>query len=345
MKFLLTWPAARFSTWDVANGISKALKDQGHVVEDYLLYRRLTLMGHAMEAELPEGKTINPYELSLLASESLPYRVITTRPDWVLVVNGIALHPNALWAIRSIGARIAIWFTEAPYDTVESRELGLAKFANIAFVNEVTSVGLFQDLMAQNGGGQAVYLPHAYDPGVHVPRNGEVKLEHDVVMVGSGFEDRVALLQAIDWTGIDLCLAGLWPGITEPQRMAKYVKYGCIDNEETARLYRSSRIGLNLHRHAPGAESANPRTYELAACGLFQICDRRAEVVRIFGDAVPTFEPGSALEAAVLIRHYLAPGMEGERERMAHRARELVAPHTFAVRAKTIVETLEKYER
>src|SRR4030095_14464235 len=83
-------------------------------------------------------------------------------------------------------------------------------------------------------------------------------------------------------------------------------------SETAAGLYRRARIGLNLHRSSKRygrgaervahAESANPRTYELAACGLFQVSDVRLEIYELFGDAVPMVDM-SNLERTV--RAYL----------------------------------------
>ena len=109
--------------------------------------------------------------------------------------------------------------------------------------------------------------------------NGEAPA-HDVVFVGTGFDSRVALLSAVDWSGIDLGLYGACgPTCRRSTRWRPFVRAGLVDNARTGALYRKARIGLNLYRGTGGApaESLNPRAYELAADGVFTVAQPRAE--------------------------------------------------------------------
>lgn len=339
MKILLIFPSAEFATYDVATGIKAGLASLGYEVVDYRLYRRLQLMHRGLAQMAPEGKLPKRELTALHASEALPYKAITEGTRWVLAINGNSLHPNALWALRRIGVKVAIWFTEAPYETSEVAELYLARFADLAFVNERTSVKDFQRILDEHTGGRAIYLPHAYNPEVHHSPEGEIlNNKHDVVLVGTGFLDRQWLLERIDWTGIDLCLGGLWPYVEPPHELAYYLKYSCLDNRDTVQLYHGAKIVLNPHRWADGAESTNPRTYEVAACGTFQIADRRKEILEIFGDSIPQYEPGVPWQLEALIRHYLED--DKGRKAKAEMARRRVQPHTFEARAKTILENI-----
>jgi spore maturation protein CgeB len=120
------------------------------------------------------------------------------------------------------------------------------------------------------------------------------------------------------------------------------------ENATTAALYRRAKIGLNLHRTSKGfgrgapriahAESLNPRAYELAASGCFQISDARAEIAEVFGGAVPTFTTPDDLTRR--IRGYLAnPDV---RDHLAAAAQRAVQGHTFAARAQQITEDLSR---
>jgi len=327
----------------VAKGIRAGLTALGHEVIDYRLYQRLKVLHLALNQIAPPDAVASPEMVALHAAEALPYKAIIEGCRWALIINGMSLHPNGVLALRRIGVGVAIWFTEAPYMTNEHAELYLARFADLAFVNERTSLDDFQSVLDEHTGGKVIYLPHAYSPEIHHPLNGEKQVEqHDVVLVGTGFLDRQWLLERIDWTGIDLCLGGLWPAIEEPNELAGYYRYPCLDNRDAVELYQGAKIAINIHRWAGGAESLNPRAYELAACGTFQICDRRAELVEIFGDSVPHFEAGVPWELEAGIRHYLKN--DELRESMAAEARRRVQEHTFEQRAKTIIENIERLE-
>ena len=89
-----------------------------------------------------------------------------------------------------------------------------------------------------------------------------------------------------------------------------------------------------------GAESMNPRGYELAGSGTFFITDVRPEVTEIFGDLVPTFETSQQLEDQ--IRYWLAH--DEERRQVAERLPDAIAPHTFDDRVEKVLEVLTHYK-
>lgn len=353
MKLLAIWPAAAWSTYDVARGLFDAMEAAGHQLVHYQLGRRLQMIHNGLQIMAPAGQTPDPEEVALLGSEAITYRAVASGVRWVVIVNGMGLHPNAVMSLRQVGIKVACWFTEAPYDSVEEREYQLAQLCDLAFVNERTSVASFQDVLDRAGlGGQAFYLRHAINPQVHRPYDPTVDCpldeseRSDVLLVGTGFPERQTLLESIDWTGLRLRLFGLWTGIHPPSELSAALANGsvnCIDNPKTARLYHGATIVLNPHRWHPTAESANPRTFEVAACGAFQIADRRAEIVDLFGDTIPLYEPGIPWQLGALIRRYLADS--SARQRSAQAARARILGETFADRARTIIETIAQHQR
>ncbi len=344
MKLALVFPSATFSTFDVANGIRVGLSSEGHEVIDYRLANRIILMQAAFKRLYPdkEGEP-DMGMICMHASEGLPQVAVLNDCKWILVIAGMGFHPNTLYVCRKIGLKIALWLTEAPYDTDEDHELYLAQFADLVFVNERTSVATVQATVDKAGnGGRVMYLPHAYNPELHKPGKADPETACDVLFVGTGFTERRTLFESIDWTGINLTLGGQWPGLMPPNHLAKHLRFGALMNEGTVQLYHGAKIILNPHRRAIGAESANPRTYEAAACGVFQIADYRAEIAEIFQEAVPTFQPDVPWQLSALIRRYLAD--DTERQRLAALARERVQGQTFQARARTIVEAIEEWE-
>jgi spore maturation protein CgeB len=190
------------------------------------------------------------------------------------------------------------------------------------------------------------YLPAAYDPQVHRPRAGESDEEvpaHDVVLVGSLFGERAELLAGVDWSGIDLALYGDWRGLPRRHKLRRYVRGGIVSNRHAAALYRHAKVGLNLYRESMGwgwyaertthAESLNPRAFELAACGCFQVSQPRAEVAEFFGDSVATFRTPD--ELGQVVRSALADGeMRVARAQQAMRA---IQGQTFVARAARLL--------
>ena len=326
-------------------GYRKALQRAGHEVIDYALAGRIVAAGGWLNyswkrSGLPPPKP-SKNDILYAAGVFVLEKALHHRVDWVLVVSAMYLHPEAIVLLRRAGLRVAIMMTESPYD--DEGQKRAAALANCVFTNERTSVDTFKEVCPSSH-----YLGHAYDPEVHQPHavNGDVPA-HDVVFVGTGFQERCEMLRAVDWGDIDLGLYGSWMLLGSRNRLREHLYGGVIDNRQAAEMYQAADIGLNIHRtsvgwgrDAPrvnGAESVNPRVIELAAGGVFCLSDWRAEMGDLFGDYVPRFSTGE--EMGELVHHYL--GAPEERREIAERMRLGVQGQTFDVRAKQIVKALE----
>jgi spore maturation protein CgeB len=334
---------APWATHDVYAGLLGGLRAGGHLVQEFVLGARLPASRVTLEylwrKQVREGGELaavrpNAADLQYHAGVGLLERALRFEPDWVVVVCAAYLHPDVLVLCRRVGFRLAAVFTESPYDDFE--QVKAAPLYDVCFTNERTSVGLLR-LVNPN----SHYLPAAYDPEAHgVGLNGSAP-RHDVVFVGTGllergFEDRLPLLMAVDWTGIDLGLYGQWPALEEGHPLRPFVRHGVVDNARAGQLYRNARIALNLYRGTAGApaESLNPRAYELAADGCFTLTQPRAEVAERFGPGVAVFRGPEQLEdfvrgslANAPARRLGAAGLPAcvAQDTYRHRAAQLVA--------------------
>jgi hypothetical protein len=159
-----------------------------------------------------------------------------------------------------------------------------------------------------------------------------------VVFVGTAFGQREALLSAVDWTGIDLGLYGIWGDLPPHHELRPFVHDGLVDNAQAGALYRAARVGLNLYRDPAGrpAQSMNPRAYELAADGVYTIAQPRPEQGERFGHGVATFTTPRQLEEAV--REALADPWR--RQETAARLPGIVRDDTYHTRAAQLVAHL-----
>jgi len=352
LRALLIHPGASWSTADVSAGLRYGLAHHGVEIVDYNLDVRIDRSSRWLYYNWRRTKKVNPaiekpnhadvfYQAGVGALE----RGLRHQVDVVLVVSAMFLHPDVITLMTRAGLRVAILFTESPYD--QAKELEVAKMVDGCWTNERSSVEAFRAVNSRAG-----YLPHAWHPERHRegPQPGDDLVRaHDVVFVGSGFQDRIDWLTSIDWTGIDLGLYGSWQGLTKRHRLHRFLVGGVTDNAATAALYRRAKIGLNLYRTSKGwgrqapriaageAESLNPRAYELARCGAFHLSTARAEVTEIFGDLVPTFS--TAFEASALIRRWLAD--PDGRARIAAQLPACVAESSWVERAARVIGDLE----
>lgn len=351
MRVLLVGAGADFSVRDVESGYLTALREVGADVRLYALDHHLGVTQRWLNwqwrerGKRPDQKPTWPdviYRGSVEAFEM----ALRLEVDWVLVISGMFFHPDVVEMMRRAGKRVAVLFTESPYQ--DEQQSAMAELVDVCWTTERTSVRTLRQANPNTS-----YLRHAYDPVRHTTvaeLNADVP-SHDVVFVGSGFQERIDTLAAVDWTGIDLGLYGEWGLLPSRHRLRKYVRGGLRNNVDAVALYRQAKIGLNLYRTSKNysrtperiehAESMNPRAYELAACGVFQISDRRAEGFETFAYSVPTFRTPEDL--AETIRQFLPH--DKARHSAAISARRLIQPHTFAARAAQILADLEAYEQ
>jgi spore maturation protein CgeB len=345
LKICLCHPGADWSVHDVYTGYRTALERMGVEVVNYALSGRIQDAGGWLEycwrhSKLPKDQRPGLPDYLYLACQGVLERALRHQVDWVLVIAGAYFHPDAAVLLRRAGIRMALLCTESPYDTENEKEL--AALFDVTFTMERTSVADFQSVCPNSH-----YLAHAYDPERHRPREADEGVAaHDVVFVGTGWQERVDLLNAVNWEGIDLGLYGVWSLLGSRHRLRRYLRANITPNELTTALYSRAKVGLNLHRVSKEfgrrpltiehAESCNPRVFELAACGRFFLSDYREELGEIFGAAVPTFSTPVELES--LLRGYLSD--EEARRRHAQMALEAVRPHTFDARARELVAVL-----
>ena len=348
---LLIQPGAAWSTADLYNGYRDAWKAAGHTIVEYALDKRVNAARSWLAYQYHhagEGARAPTHNDALyLASFESVIKALAHDVDWTVVFSGRMFHPGVFRALRKAGCKCAVVLTESPHE--DEAQMWWASLANVAFTNERTSVG---PLSAHNE--HVHYLPHAYDPAKHHNGSGTDDFpdapEHDVVFVGTNWPERVETFAAVDWSGINFGLYGLWRNLGSRHHLRRHLRSGLVDNDKTAALYRHAAIGLNPYRQSVAlakgsarittAESLNPRAVELAACGCFSISDYHAEAEEVFGDLVPTYRTPTELEA--LIRHYLAHPQE--RAEKAAQLPERVAGRTFAALGQQIIETLEGYK-
>jgi len=350
MKVLLLEPGASWSTADVAFGLAEGLAQHGVALVRYRLDTRLARSSRWLHYAWRRARKTNPavtkptdadifYQAGIGALEmALRHQV-----DVVLVVSAMYLHPDVIILMKRAGLRVVVAFTETPYDI--EKELAIARLVDGCWTCERSSVDAFLAVTARAG-----YLPHAWTPSRHQPgaQPGDAAFPaHDVVFVGSGFQERVEWLTAIDWTGIDLGLYGSWNMLGSRHPLRRFLRGGIVGNAQTAALYRRAKIGLNLYRTSKGlgvdapriahAESLNPRAYELARCGAFHLSTYRAEVAEVFGALVPTFE--RADEASALIRRWLADprGRAAAQQQLPAR----VAESSWTARSVSVIGDLQ----
>jgi hypothetical protein len=370
-KVLVVGSPHSASTRDVWMGVMKGLSANGIGVQSYDVLPRTSLFENFLEW-VKEKSIPTPYLKGIPAPNVLAYEPVFGAAHWFEVDAVFFISPQYTplevpAMLKKDGFKVWGYFTECPYeDHIDAAQK--AERFSACFLNDRNSVATWRSFNPASH-----YLPHSYDPEKHFPwwdapetrrrrtdpRNGH---EH-VTYVGSGFSRRQRYLEAVDWTGIDLRIYGYWPLIrpledekkqeyfekVAPNRespLLPFLRDTLVENAMTARIYRGSAIGVNLHRterwnnnsdvliDEGEAYSMGPRAVELAACGTFQISDYREEIRDVFGDTVPIHK--SPADLGTLIRKYLDDPVR--RSELAVQQREAIKERTFANHMRRVLE-------
>ena len=338
MRVMVVRPGPRYSVADVHNGLVKGLRSLGAEVIDFKYDNLLELYGHvAIKRKGRWQPVFDEAGGAAMAGEHLQAAVLRALPDVIVLMSCFWIPPEVLHVLRKRQPRLVAWFTESPYE--DDKQLQVAAWCHAAVVNDPKNLAKFRSVCRA-----ADYIPHAYDPDVHRPGPGRQDWACDVAFAGTGFPSRWEFLQAVDWSGVDLKLGGMW-NCTEDSPFEANVVHPldeCIDNHDAVTLYHSAKASFNLYRQetTPGGEAdgwaMGPREVELAATGTFFLRDSRPEGDEVF-PMLPTFSGPE--DFGEKLRWWLAH--DRQRTNAALAARTAIADRTFANSARRLLSLVE----
>lgn len=324
MRVLTIAPGPAFSVADVHRGWVKAFRQLGVEVADFNLDDRLEFYEQALAHSKVEIED-KAHRAAELAAQGIRAALFDFWPDWLFITSGFFVPPLVYQVARARGIKIAQLFTESPYE--DGNQLQRAPFIDIALINDPTNLDRFAEHCA------ALYVPHAYDPDIHHAGVADPDLACDFTFVGSGYPSRIAFLEAVDWTGLTVRLAGNWRSVEDSSPLAPFLQHDrdeCVDNTEAARLYRAAKVSANLYRREAQDDeyvtgwAMGPREVELAACGTFFLRDPRPESDLVL-PMLPTFTGSD--DFGERVRWWAAH--ERERQDVAAKAARAVEDRTF----------------
>lgn len=243
--------------------------------------------------------------------------------DLVLVLNAIhSVKPEVPRRLRELGVHTAVWFADDPYFSDKTAEY--VKDYEFVFTNEGSCLDFYRSLGCVN----VHYLPFAGATGMFRPLPVPPEYQSDVCFIGSPFWSRVAVFNQIAerLEKRKVVIGGnTWlERVKNPALFRRFTR-GPIMPPEAVHYYNGAKIVINIHRSATGEENCNsrglpayglnPRTFDMAAAGAFQLSDEREDLPSLYvpGQEIVTYR--TPKELADLIDHYLLH--EEERHRIA----------------------------
>ncbi len=288
MKVLIVEPGPAFSVQDVASGWKAGFEHHGHQVVSYNLGERCEYHFKALKAS---GKFEDWAEddltrmTAMMAAEGVLADAMELWPDVVLVVSSFYMPPKMLDVLRARGFTVVVHLTESPYE--DDNQYAMAEHGDLVLINDPTNLDTFT-----SHNPNTIYQPHGYNPSVHYRREHIEDAVCEFCFVGTAYPSRIEFLEQVDFTGIDVALAGNWADLTEDSPLAKFVAHDreqCVNNSTAAELYSNAQVSLNLYRVEAMRDALSdgwamgPREVELATLETFFLRQARPESDQVLG--------------------------------------------------------------
>ncbi len=325
----------------IAGYCSRALIKMGHTVEfiDNSRFSDDLFLARDISGDSEKYNKLSEI-LTTFISEIIMARCEEFRPDIVLSLAQSPLSPECLKRLQQKKTRSAYWFVE------DFRLMDYWKkiAPHYDFFFTIQREPFFAEL-EKEGIRNYSYLPMAASPEIHRPlelaESERQSYGSDLSFVGAGYYNRRHFLKGLldfdfriwgsDW---DMNSA-LAPCIQRSgQRM---------ETDEIVKIFNATKININLHSSTyhrgihPFGDFVNPRTFEIASCGGFQLADRRSEMDDLFeeGEEIILYDDLNDLRNKAA--YYLA--RSGERERITRNARKrILQDHTYEQRMKEMLK-------
>lgn len=326
----------------IAGYIERAFRKLGHQTllvdpsSAWPLYGTVTKTVRTKQASAQLGAM-----LTNVLSEWSYARVAEFAPDVCLVMAQAPVSPVFPLRLIKEGIVTAFWYVENWRHLPYWREI--APYYDYFFHIQP---GEFEQQLADAGSPAQAYIQTACDPECHKPvtltEDEKREFDCDISFAGAGYRNRIQM-----FCGLTDYRFKIW-GVDWPTRVLQSLL--CrpeqrFTSETFAQIAAGSRINLNLHSSTthdgvdPKCDAINPRVFEIAACGGFQLCDPciGLETLFDFDTELPVYHDLDELRGK--IDYYLAH--PEERARIAARARERVLrDHTYENRARQMLDCI-----
>ena len=222
------------------------------------------------------SKQFSSFMGQLIAAKAADFK-----PDLILALAQAPLTPEAIKNLKLLNVPVAFWFVEDFRNLTYWKDIGACYdyFFTIQrgeFFKKLSSIG------AENH----YYLPQACLPSMHKEISLSIeernKYSADVSFMGAGYFNRAqSFPRLLDY---DFKIWGTeWDlGSILGSRIQNNNKR--LKSDNIVKIYNAAKINLNLHSSSfhegvnPVGDFVNPRTFEIAACGGFQLIDDRSEL-------------------------------------------------------------------
>ncbi len=323
----------------IAGYLARAFEGLGHHVR-YIDHEAAWPLYEKLQATIsgatPQSQLTGMYTNFL--SEWTYAQVAEFNPEICIVLAQAPVAPNFADRLRKNGIVTAFWYVENWRHLPYWRDIA----PHYDFFFHIQP-GEFETKLDEAGCRHHAYVQTACDPALHrgVTLSDE-DVKHygcDLSFAGAGYYNRVELFKGL--SDYNFKIWGVnWTDRYVAQRLVDGETR--FDSETFMKIVAGSAINLNLHSSSskpgvdPDCDAINPRVFEIAAAGGFQLCDPciGLETLFDFDTELPVYR--NLKELRERIDYFLA--RPDERKAIAEAAqRRVLAEHTYVHRAASML--------
>ncbi|TCZ73209.1 spore maturation protein [Paenibacillus albiflavus] len=286
-------------------------------------------------------------ELVIGSQQEILESARSVHPDLVVVMSGLRAFPclDQIEAVRALGVKTAIWFTDELYDTDYTSRIGT--HFDYVFTHEYSYVQLFKSI----GCKEVHYLPYAVCNNLYRPFEVDEKYRSDICFVGNAIPNRFDFFNAIApylASKKVMIIGAHWDQLEQYPLLSKQIHPNWMPIEETIKYYNGAKIVVNFHPESEDlvdtrisadirGSSANLRTFEINSCAAFQLSDARDDLHDLYavGKEIETYN--SPTEFIRKAEYYLKH--DRERSHIAYRGySRTLKDHTFKHRINQLLK-------
>lgn len=263
------------------------------------------------------------------------------RPALVIVLKGLGIYSETLDSLRSqLGCVLVNFNGDDPHNPYSSNNniLEAIPFYDCVFT---WSKRLIAKLL-EDGARRVEYLPFGCDHDAYeettISTVDRVCYGSDITFIGTWDREREKCLESL--ADLKLGIWGpYWNRMHRKSVLAKCIRGRPVDISTMTKIYRSSKVALNLMR-PQNDSSHNMKTFEIPAMGGFMLAPRTIEHMEIFeeGKEIAFYDTLKEMREKAI---YYA---ENDKERMAmlRLARQkVISNHTYINRMRQLIDCLE----
>lgn len=234
----------------------------------------------------------NPIIKSYLYKDNVEFVSIVSEemPDLVFIIKGDNFFPETLEKIKKIWSCPVVGYAwDEPFYTQNNiqDDYRISNLKNGIHWYDLFFVfdNFYIDEIKRQGAKIVYYLPLATNPNryknISVTDQDKCDYGYDVCFVGLPFDNRVEMFKSLRDYNLGV-FGDQWTKyfILKGQKTPSYYK-GRASGETVNKIYLSSKIVLNIH-HPHSIEGLNTRTFDIPACGAFEMVDYKKNVEKHF---------------------------------------------------------------